>query len=778
MSSSRRRVDLYQHHENHNTSQALQSSLLQDIKTNTENINVNVGDVEINVQEVENLITITNGKLDTINTTLTGGGVVDISTLSTHALQGGGLPSVLSNDNLKISLKESVTIPVVNAGGFSTATLQGGGLPSILSSDNLKVSLKETIDLPITNTTLTNLNNCIDTNELQVDIVSSALPSGAATDNSILSMRVREDEATVNGQYLMGVSVVRQDTLASLVGTSGDNTQMSVDANGALYCINSATDALLTTIDADTNAIKTAVENLDNAIDGNYLNINQNIAGTDVDSNSGNKSSATQRVCIADDDIPIALVNTKLTAIETVLGEIKTDNGEFAEVVEDILDDLTFQVGGGYFGSGGKGIQILGVRQDTQADFADDGEYVALSIDSNGNLRIKLDDASKSVLDEIQTNGDNIQTLLTTIDEDTNAIKIAVESLDNAVDGNYLNINQNIAGTDVDSNSGLKSSATQRVVIATDDIPIALVNTKLDHLSDNLDTLETTANNMETLLSTIDEDTNDIKTAIQSLDNAVDGNYLNVNANINGTDVDSNSGLKSAQTQRVCIATDDIPIALVNTKLDHLSDNLDTLETTANNMETLLSTIDEDTNDIKTAIQSLDNAVDGNYLNVNQNIAGTDVDSNSGNKSAATQRVVIATDDVNLSAIKTQIDLLEENNTIKDVEWLDNETISDQSLSSVLDTEGYQNVFIYGENNGSVSANDLKIFGSNLSGGTYYSVGQLALVTSDSGRFLLREDTPLADMPTPRYLKVFNATGTTKTITKLRAVMSHKLRYV
>jgi hypothetical protein len=304
---------------------------------------------------------------------------------------------------------------------------------------------------------------------------------------------------------------------------------MSVDANGALYCINSATDALLTTIDADTNAIKTAVESLDNAVDGNYLNVNQNIAGTDVDSNSGNKSAQTQRVCIADDDIPIALVNTKLTAIETVLGEIKIDNGEFAEVVEEILDDLTFSVGGNYFGVG-KGIQILGVRQDTQADFADDGEYVALSIDSNGDLRIKLDDASKSVLDEIQTNGDNIQTLLTTIDEDTNDIKTAIQSLDNAVDGNYLNINQNIAGTDVDSNSGLKSSATQRVVIATDDIPIALVNTKLDHLSDNLDTLETTANNMETLLSTIDEDTNDIKTAIQSLDNAVDGNYLNVNA--------------------------------------------------------------------------------------------------------------------------------------------------------------------------------------------------------------------------------------------------------
>jgi hypothetical protein len=37
-----------------------------------------------------------------------------------------------------------------------------------------------------------------------------------------------------------------------------------------------------------------------------------------------------------------------------------------------------------------------------------------------------------------------------------------------------------------------------------------------------------------------------------------------------------------------------------------------------------------------------------------------------------------------LDTIDSQIDLLEVNNTIKDVEWLDNETISDQSLSSVL----------------------------------------------------------------------------------------------
>ena len=131
-----------------------------------------------------------------------------------------------------------------------------------------------------------------------------------------------------------------------------------------------------------------------------------------------------------------------------------------------------------------------------------------------------------------------------------------------------------------------------------------------------------------------------------------------------------------------------------------------------------------------------------------------------------------------LDTLDAQVDLLEGANTIKDVQWLSGATISDQSLSDVLDTEGYQNVFIYGENGGSISANSLKIFGSNTSGGTYYSVGQMSVITSDSGRYLIREDTPLADMPSPRYLKVFNSTGSTQTITTLRAVMSNKLRYV
>ena len=95
----------------------------------------------------------------------------NISGFATATLQGGGLPSALSTNNLRVSLKETIDVPITNSHltelgsainsnrvdvnmadghitGFSTETKQGAGLPSALSSDNLKVSLKETINVP------------------------------------------------------------------------------------------------------------------------------------------------------------------------------------------------------------------------------------------------------------------------------------------------------------------------------------------------------------------------------------------------------------------------------------------------------------------------------------------------------------------------------------------------------------------------------------------------------------------------------------------------------
>ena len=124
-------------------------------------------------------------------------------------------------------------------------------------------------------------------------------------------------------------------------------------------------------------------------------------------------------------------------------------------------------------------------------------------------------------------------------------------------------------------------------------------------------------------------------TAVQLLDNAVDGNYLNVNANIAGTDFVGGAGAVAAGVQRVTLASDDpavtdlaaIEVLLTAANVDHAANEvlltgidadtnaikvdmaaIEVLLTAANvdhaANEALLTTIDSDTNDIKTATEA------------------------------------------------------------------------------------------------------------------------------------------------------------------------------
>ncbi len=126
------------------------------------------------------------------------------------ALSGSGrlkiendFDGVISNSHLSElgtainSAKVDVNISSGNISGFATSALQRGGLPSALSSDNLKVSLKETIDLPITNAGLTELASAINSDKVDVNISSGGFDgvvSGtvtanlSATDNAVLDV--------------------------------------------------------------------------------------------------------------------------------------------------------------------------------------------------------------------------------------------------------------------------------------------------------------------------------------------------------------------------------------------------------------------------------------------------------------------------------------------------------------------------------------------------------------------------------------------------------------
>jgi len=151
---------------------------------------------------------------------------------------------------------------------------------------------------------------------LQLDVLSSALPSGAAT---------AANQATIIG-HVDGVETLitstnsKLDTLETtanaqetlLTGIDADTNAIKIDA--------AAMEALLITIDSDTSAIKTAVELLDNSVDGNYLNVNNNIAGTDIVGGAGTVAAGVQRVTLASNDPAVTLLGT----IDSDTNDIKT----------------------------------------------------------------------------------------------------------------------------------------------------------------------------------------------------------------------------------------------------------------------------------------------------------------------------------------------------------------------------------------------------------------------------------------------------------------------
>jgi len=180
--------------------------------------------------------------------------------------------------------------------GTQSVNANDAAMLACSTAGRLEVDVKNTVSTAVTNTTLTNLNNCIGTNELQVDIVAS-LPAGT---NAIGKL------AANSGVDIGDVDV----TSLPLTFNSGNK-----DATCQRVVV--ATD------DVNLAAIKSSLDSIDNAVDGNYLNVNANIAGTDVDSNSGNKSAATQRVVIADDDVNLSAIKTAVELLDDCIG---TDN--------------------------------------------------------------------------------------------------------------------------------------------------------------------------------------------------------------------------------------------------------------------------------------------------------------------------------------------------------------------------------------------------------------------------------------------------------------------
>lgn len=202
------------------------------------------------------------------------------------------------------------------------------------------------------------------------------------------------------------------------------------------------------------------------------------------------------------------------------------------------------------------------------------------------------------------------------INTDADALKVDIDNVTLKTEGSDVNIEVHLDKAEdtvlVYANTNKAGSGTSYVPLVDSDGHL-----QVDTLSSALPTGAATAANQATMI-----------TALQLLDDAVDGNYLNVNANIAGTDFVGGAGAVAAGVQRVTLASDDpavTDLAAMEVLLTGIDADTDAIKTDAAAIEVLITstnskidtfdavldaikvdtgTIDSDTDAIKTATES------------------------------------------------------------------------------------------------------------------------------------------------------------------------------
>ncbi len=567
-------------------------AVLDQIATNTSNINVNVDSLEVNTDGLETLQTTTNTTLASIlidtdaidsscntieaQSVLTASRLNNIQNKISANTDGTGdtLGQIASNILTKATSIETAVQILDNAISgnemqvdiVSSALPSGGATESTLSAAEVHLGhIQTAVEL---------IDNAISGSEMQVDIVSSALPSGAATEATLAA-----NEAHV-GSIDGKITACNTGSISGTVAVSAVSGNVACTHASLPLPSGAATEATLSAAEVHLGHIQTAVELIDNAISGSEMQV-------DVVSSALPSGAATE---------------STLSAAEVHLGHIQTA----VEAIDDIV--LTEDAA---HSSGQKGVMFLGVRQSSQADFAADGDYTPLSIDDDGKLRVTSSAASGGATEAKQ---DVIETTLTAIETDAAAIEVL------------------LTGMDSDTDAIKTSTAACATDLAALEVLQTSTNSKLDHLSGDLDTIEATLTAIETDQAAIEvllTAANTDHAANEVLLTAIDADTSNIATSTAAcaTDLAALEVLQTATNSKLddMIGHND-GVETLLTAIDGRVDGLETLQGAANTdlaaievlltaantdhaaNEVLLTAVDQKLGDIETAVQLIDNA--------------------------------------------------------------------------------------------------------------------------------------------------------------------------
>lgn len=448
---------------------------------------------------------------------------VALSTRATAAKQDTGNTSLSSIDG-KITAVNTGAVVVSSSAlpsGAATAAKQPAlGTAGTASADVITVQGRTgmtalTVDgsgvtQPVSNGGLTELAAAINSNKVDVNIVSSDVATGgtSAADDADFTAGTTPGTPTM-GVYESTPTTVTDGDLGTVGITSGRRLKTSATIDAALPAGNNnigdvdvassalptgastsakqdtvighldGVEGLLTTIDADTGNISTKIDTVAGAVSGTEMQVDvltsalPSGAATSAKQDTGNTS-------LASIDGKITAVNTGAVVVasgaitETNSGAIKTS----VELIDDAIkaDDAAFT-------PGTTKVMMAGYEfDDTTPDSVDEGDAGAARMSANRNVYTQIRDAAGNERGMNVDASGNAQVDLAAVstalyveqptaaslnmtEANSGAIATSLAALDNSVDGNYLNVNANIAGTDMVSGSGTATGAL-RVEIA------------------------------------------------------------------------------------------------------------------------------------------------------------------------------------------------------------------------------------------------------------------------------------------------------------------------
>ena len=579
--------------------------VLQQIATNTANINLNVDTVEVSVDALEVLQAETNTKLaaqkTVLDSMLVDTDAID-SSCNTIEAQSVLTASRLNNIQNKLSVNvdgSGDTLGQINTNILAKNTEIESSLDTLIAANHT--------DLVAVEASLTSMEGKIDTLDTVQDNALAKLTE-IATNTANINVNVGDVEVNTNDLEVLQAST--NSKLDSILAKNGE--------------IETSADALIAANHTDLVALEGSLTSMEGKQDDikTLVGATNTLLGTN---NSG-----------------LTSINSGISDLDTLLGDIQTDNNNKSDHLSSDLDTLNSK------------IDTLTAK----IKLANSDAHLAVSLEDIGGVATQTTSAAILAKNgEIETTADAILAKNTEIETTADAILAKNTEIETTADAILA------------KNTQLESLITSS-------------NSKLDHLSGDLDELETSANAIQAALegtltvgthavtnagtfavqSTVAAalpagDNNignvDIASALPAGSNAIGKLAQNSGVDIGDVDVTSIStgsnrigmvGLKANQaadgsgTERfvLCDAaghlqvdvlsgggSTDVSAVATHAKqdtiighLDGVEGKLDAIETTNNACQVLLGTIDADTGAIKTAVQILDNAISGNEMQV------------------------------------------------------------------------------------------------------------------------------------------------------------------